>query len=146
MEAPRRRSLGAAAVIVDSYGRVLLVRHNYGHLNWELPGGMAEPGESIVETTLREVEEETALAAVPERLPGVYYERETDIHHFVFRCELQGQRLPVPSSPEILECGYWPPDALPRPISDFTIQRIRDALSSEPLEGLIEVPRRTWLY
>ena len=30
---------------------------------------------------------------------------------------------------EITDCGYWPADALPRPISDFTVRRIEDALS-----------------
>jgi len=30
------RKLGAAAVILDTQGRVLLVKHTYGPLNWEL--------------------------------------------------------------------------------------------------------------
>lgn len=30
---------GAAAVIVDSDGKILLVKHSYGKNNWELPGG-----------------------------------------------------------------------------------------------------------
>jgi 8-oxo-dGTP diphosphatase len=78
--------MGAAAVIANDAGAVLLVRHSYGRLNWELPGGASEPGESIVETALREVREETGLRAVAERLTGVYYEPELDAHHFVFRC------------------------------------------------------------
>src|SRR5688500_810850 len=36
------KKLGAAAVILDTLGRVLLVKHTYGPLNWELPGGGAE--------------------------------------------------------------------------------------------------------
>lgn len=33
------KNVGAAAFIVDGEGRVLLVKHTYGRLNWELPGG-----------------------------------------------------------------------------------------------------------
>ena len=48
------------AVIKDEFGRILLQkRSDYG--NWGLPGGAMEPGESIEETMLREVKEETGL-------------------------------------------------------------------------------------
>jgi len=73
--------MGAAAVILDGQGRVLLVRHGYGMRNWELPGGMAEPGESILDTALREVREETSLVVVLQRLTGIYYEPHEDFHH-----------------------------------------------------------------
>ncbi len=140
------RRVGVAAVITDAEGRVLLVRHTYGRLNWELPGGASEPGESIVETALRELREETGLAARAERLTGIYYRSENDSHHFVFRCSVEGGAAPVPSSDEISDCGYWPADELPRPISDFTVRRIRNALSDEPLAPLpTEHPTLTWL-
>lgn len=140
-----RRSIGAAAVILDDARGVLLVRHTYGHLNWELPGGISEPGESVVATVIREVSEETGLTVSVGRLTGVYYERDSDIHHFVFECRPQGVGPAEASSPEISECGYWAPDSFPRPISDFTMNRVRDALLSEPLERVTEVPRRSWL-
>jgi 8-oxo-dGTP pyrophosphatase MutT (NUDIX family) len=34
--------LGAAAVILDFEGRILLVRYSYGKNNWDLPGGKSE--------------------------------------------------------------------------------------------------------
>ena len=40
--------LGSAAVILDSAGRLLMVHHSCGHLNWELPGGGSESGESAI--------------------------------------------------------------------------------------------------
>jgi len=140
------RFMGAAVVILDERGRVLLVKHTYGRLNWELPGGISEPGESVVETALREVGEETGLQAVAHGLAAIYYDRDRDVHQFLFRCRVDGESRPVPSSPEISECAYWPPDALPRPISDFTIRRIEDALLEAPQELLpISIPPRTWL-
>ena len=48
------------AVIKDESGRILLQRRSdYG--NWGLPGGAMEPGESIEETMIREVKEETGI-------------------------------------------------------------------------------------
>lgn len=57
----QRKRLGAAAVILNRDGEVLLVKHSYGRLNWELPGGVTEDGESVVQTAVREVREETGL-------------------------------------------------------------------------------------
>lgn len=36
------KRLGAAAVIEKDQNCVLLVKHNYGKINWELPGGMVD--------------------------------------------------------------------------------------------------------
>ena len=38
------KKLGSAATITDERGYVLLVKHSYGKLNWEIPGGAAERG------------------------------------------------------------------------------------------------------
>ena len=70
------KGTAAAAIILDADGRLLLVKHSYGPLNWEIPGGAAEPDETPVETALREVREETGLTATAERLTGIYYERK----------------------------------------------------------------------
>ena len=139
------KSIEAAAVITDEGGRVLLVKHTYGRLNWELPGGGAEANESAVETAVREVREETGLQVVVERLAGVYYERETDMHHFVFVCRPSGvSATPRPDMVEISECMYWPLDALPRPISDFTVRRVRDAMAESAAASVSTVPPRQW--
>lgn len=125
---------------------MLLVRHTYGQLNWELPGGVSEPGESVIETVVREVREEAGVEAIPDRLTGFYYEPEQDAHHFVFRCHLDGDAVPAPSSDEISACEFWSPGALPRPISDFTIRRIEDALEARlPQLPPIVVPQRSWV-
>ena len=143
MKWPERR-LWAATAVFDHDRRVLLVRHTYGRLNWELPGGASEPGESIVETALRELREETGLEAVPERLTGIYYDEEFDAHHFVFRCQVTSG-MPGPRSAEISECAYWPRDALPRPVSDFTIRRIEDAYTDAPVALPVVITPRAWL-
>lgn len=139
------RRMGAAAAVFDAQQRILLVRHTYGKLNWELPGGASEPGESIVDTALRELHEETGLDAVAERLVSVYYDAETDAHHFVFVCTPSSERRPVASSPEISACDFWSPEELPRPISNFTIRRIEDALGAAPPALPSVLPPREWV-
>lgn len=139
------RRVGAAAAIFREDREVLLVHHTYGPLNWELPGGASEPGEPVIETALRELREETGLAARAERLTGIYYDAERDAHHFVFLCRLNGDEEPKPTSSEISECAYWPLDSLPRPLSDFTVRRIEDALAESPEPLPVSIPARTWL-
>ena len=83
---------------------MLLVKHTYGRLNWELPGGGSEPGEAPEGTAARELVEETGLRAELEGLTGVYFESDHDpgpMVHFVFRCRWQAGLDPVASSPEI---------------------------------------------
>ena len=141
-----RSAIGAACAIFDGDGRVLLVHHTYGRLNWELPGGLGEAGEAPNETASRELLEETGLTAELDRLSGVYFEPGHDFGpmlHFVFRCRWNDRLLPVVSSPEISEVRYWPRDALPAPMSDFTERRINDAAGDGPAV-VGRVDRRLW--
>ena len=140
----RRAHLGVGAVIFDRNGRVVLVRHSYGRRGWELPGGGRQPSESIEQAVLREVREELWVEPLAAELRAIYYEPKFDQHHFAFLCRLPDGAHPKPSSAEILECGYWPVDALPRPINDFTIQRITDAHSTKPVAISVLGPRQ-WL-
>lgn len=144
-------AMGGACAIFDFDGRVLLVRHTYGRLNWELPGGGAEPGESPDETAVREVLEETGLDVEIDRFSGAYYEagpRPGHAHgpivHFVFLAHLKAaDASPIPTPPEIGDVGWWALDALPAPMSDFTERRIRDAASGGPAT-FTRIEGRAW--
>lgn len=58
-----RRVLAASAVATDKHGRVLLALRGTDPERgcWSVPGGSAEPGESLRETARRESLEETGL-------------------------------------------------------------------------------------
>ena len=141
----QKKKLGAAAVILNDEGHILLVKQSYGRLNWEIPGGGAEPGESIVETVLREVREETGLLVEAERTTGVYYEPALDLLSFVVLCRRLDKNAKFRPDAEVTECAYWPPTALPRPISDFTIRRIEEALAGETQLLPVSIGPRQWL-
>jgi 8-oxo-dGTP diphosphatase len=143
-------AMGGACVLFDADGRVLLVRHTYGRLNWELPGGASEPGESPDETAIREIREETGLAVELERLTGVYYEAGArpghdhgPILHVVFAAHATGDGQPEARPPEIGAVGWWPLDDLPAPMSDFTERRIRDAAAGSEA-SVVRFEGRVW--
>jgi 8-oxo-dGTP pyrophosphatase MutT (NUDIX family)/diadenosine tetraphosphate (Ap4A) HIT family hydrolase len=143
-----RVAVGAAAAILDGEGRILLVRHGYGRHNWELPGGAAEIGESPEQTAVREVAEETGLTIVPERVTGIYTElghRLGPTMHFVVRCRREpADAEPRIASDEITDLAWVEPSSPPRPISDFTIRRILDAIASRPVLPAL-ISGRVWL-
>src|SRR5439155_66810 len=100
--------LGSASVIVDGHGRILLVKHGYGELNWELPGGRGEANESAEDTARREAREEVGVELEIDRLTGVYWEPEQDMHHFAFRAASTGEAR-VHDRSEITEIGWFDP-------------------------------------
>ena len=60
----------AAGILVSQGDEVLLVRTE--HRGWEFPGGQIEEGETIVDGVIRELQEESNIAASVDRLVGVY--------------------------------------------------------------------------
>lgn len=137
--------IGAASLILDDENKILLVKHSYGKCNWDLPGGKSEEKESAEETAKREVNEEIGLNVKIEKLTGIYYDPQYDMHHFVFVAKNEDTKLkPKPNSPEILECGYFSIDDLPKPMSDFTYSRIANFLNSSEVVFKVIGPRQ-WI-
>lgn len=59
------------AVVEDHDGRILLI-HKTDNQLWALPGGAHEKGESIRDTVIREVKEETGYDVEPTTITGTY--------------------------------------------------------------------------
>ncbi|HET7628566.1 MAG TPA: NUDIX domain-containing protein [Bacillales bacterium] len=109
------------ALIVQD-GKVLLIEYDDNGIHYNLPGGGAEPGETLIKGVKREVKEETtaevdvgALAFVyefaPQKQSGNY--RPDDRHgiHFIFQCTLKEAAEPkLPQQPDCHQSAVqWMP-------------------------------------
>lgn len=111
----------AAVAVLDPWGRLLLQERGDDALHdpgrWGYPGGDLEDGEDFVTAAVRELSEETGLAAAPDRLESLGVRRfrsETCGEYDEF--ELFAVRLPVTDDDVV--CGegrqmvFVDPDAL----------------------------------
>lgn len=109
----------ASAIVVNEEGKILLHQRSDNNL-WGLPGGGLEIGESIAETIIREVKEETGLDVVPEYLIGVYSNPKHVIafsdgevrqqFSLCFACKIVGGELRM--SDESLAIGFFSLDEI----------------------------------
>ncbi len=72
-QAPAANSLvvGSSAVVSDGEGRILLQKRSDSG-NWALPGGSMDIGETIAQSAIREVKEETGFDIQIDRIVGIY--------------------------------------------------------------------------
>ena len=120
--------VGVSAVIFEQ-GRVLLaLRRDIDW--WNLPGGGMEIGETVEETVIREVLEETGLKVSVERLIGVYSKPQKQEVLLSFLCRNMGGQLMA--TEESRDCRYFDPHELPANVLPKHRQRIEDALLEQP--------------
>ena len=130
--------VGAAGLIRDGAGRVLVVKPNYRDY-WTLPGGICEFGEAPHAGCARELAEEIGLRvpvgrmlAVDWQLPqGIYGHQARPAVYFVFDCgtlrSLSGVRL---QEEELDDCRFAAETELPALLAETAVPRILAALSS----------------
>ncbi|MEV6383518.1 NUDIX domain-containing protein [Streptomyces sp. NPDC051773] len=125
---------GVTALVFDDEGRVLLGRRS-DNGKWSLIGGIPDPGEQPAACAVREVEEETAVRCVAERvvlvqaLEPVQYDNG-DVCQYMditFYCRAVGGEARV-NDDESLDVGWFSLDALPD-LSEFALFRIKQAMS-----------------
>lgn len=132
---PLETRTGAAAFILDSDGRVLLVKENYDRRRFSLPGGAIERGETPEEAVVREVLEETGVVATVEHLVGTY-RLDNGFTAHVFACSIASGMPQLPDSGEIAEVGWHAVDEVPGPVSNVLHYALPDAVA-----GLRDVVR-----
>jgi len=118
-DAPRATRVvpAASAVVTDEQGRVLLGKRTDNTL-WTIPGGTMKPGETIAETAIREVKEETGIDVEVVSLIGIYSNPNHVVEYsdgevrqqfsVCFSCQRVGGELAT--SDETSEVDYFSPD------------------------------------
>lgn len=128
--------LVAALVFIQQEDAILLVKQDYGHQYWSLPGGVVEPGESVEQAAIREVKEETGLDIRITRVVGIYSKPKDNSIAITLAGIATGGTL-APNN-EITECRYFKLDELPQArvhlqqrIADFASQSAATYLRTE---------------
>lgn len=131
---------GCSAVIFDKRRERILLTRRTDNGRWCLPGGAMDAGESVEETCIREVWEETGLQVRVIRLIGVYSSPNLVIAYadgnrwqiisLSFEAEVIGGELGL--SDETVEFGYFTPsDIETMDIMEHHLPRIADALTGK---------------
>jgi ADP-ribose pyrophosphatase YjhB (NUDIX family) len=120
--------LGVTVAIISG-DQVLLTRREDFEV-WCLPGGAVDDGESVAVAAIREAREETGLEVELTRLVGIYSRPKGwhSTHLVLFAGHAVGGAL-RPDPHEVVEAGYFGPDALPEPLLLGHRRQILDALS-----------------
>ena len=116
------------AILLEN--KVLLTRREDFEC-WCLPGGKVEDGESLGQSAIREIYEETGLIVKIERLVGIYSIPEGPnggSHDIYFAGVPTGGSL-HPDPDEVIEAAWFRLDELPELLSPWHLQPIRDALA-----------------
>ena len=140
--APRANSLvvGSSAIVVDDRNRILLQRRTDSG-NWALPGGAMDIGETLAESAVREVKEETGFDVRIERIVGIYSDPG---HVFAYddgevrqefsiclACAITGGSLQVSSESTAVEFFTFE-EAAALQMHESIRKRIRDYLDNAP--------------
>lgn len=123
---------GASAVVEDSQGRVLLVRHSYVG-GWQLPGGGVAGSEPPDQAVVRELEEEVGLAeSMPPEFIGLYSRKILWVANVIALYRLRNARIDFRPNMEIREAKFFDPAALPDGTTAATRRRLAELSGKVP--------------
>jgi ADP-ribose pyrophosphatase YjhB (NUDIX family) len=127
----------ATAVVEFPPEMILLIKRDTVPFRgfWALPGGRADPGETVEQTIVREVKEETGLSVVVVRKIGEYHEQgvqggvEYDYYPACFLVKVVGGEMRKQQS-EIQDIQLFSLDDVPETLAFEHAQMIKDYLAT----------------
>lgn len=109
-------AMPSVEAVVLNEGNILLVHRKDDGL-WCLPGGITDPGETLAESVLRELQEETGIVGRVRQLLGIYDSRlwhsKKRIHFYHFLFLIEAEDLTPRPSDEVFDAVYFAEDNLP---------------------------------
>lgn len=120
-------TVSAAAVVVNSEGKVLALRHLLRPLPWGLPGGFIDGGEQPADGIRRELREEVGVELASLRL----LQMRTVGRHIEILYAATSDDHPKISSSEIEEAGWYTLDELPDRLPADQFEMARKVLMGE---------------
>lgn len=109
-------AMPSVEAVVLQGDKILLVHRKDDNL-WCLPGGITDPGETLAESTLRELREETGIVGHIQTLLGIYDSRlwhsDKRIHFYHFLFLVKAADLTPHPSDEVYDARYFAEDDLP---------------------------------
>lgn len=118
-----KATLGAAAIILDRDGRVLLVHHTYGNPAWSVPGGLIGRREQPAAALVRELREELGVAATVG--PVIHVQHETWRRHVTIYYRVAIAGAPQPNGVENDAVRYIAPAACVDLMDDTSAQELQ---------------------
>jgi 8-oxo-dGTP diphosphatase len=130
----------STAIIPYPDNKILLIKRNTRPFVgfWALPGGRMDPGETIEQTVVREVKEETGLEVAIVRVVGEYVEKgiKDDIEYEYFpTCfvvKMVGGEQKKQDS-EIQDMQLFRLDALPMPLAFEHEKMLKDYVNTQKM-------------
>lgn len=110
----------------DGKRKILLTQRNDVPM-WVLPGGFKEPKETLEETVVREVKEETGYEGKVTNLAAVYESKDGRTKKYLYIGEIVGGS--PRTSPETRRVEWFDIDNLPKGRTLYERQRINDGLN-----------------
>jgi ADP-ribose pyrophosphatase YjhB (NUDIX family) len=125
-------AFGVAGVVVDTQGRVLLVRHSYKG-GWALPGGGVDRGEPPEQAVRRELAEEVGLSGGTTQFLGLYTRRAGWATNVIALYRVTGAQVAFKPNFEIREIYFADPAALPPGTTPATMRRLAELSGAVPV-------------
>jgi 8-oxo-dGTP diphosphatase len=127
----------ATAIIPFPHDKLLLIKRRTLPFKgyWALPGGRVDPGETVEQTIVREVKEETGLYVTVVQKTGEYHEQgvqdgvEYDYYPACFLVKTLGGEMKKQES-EIEEIKLFSLNKVPEPLAFEHAQMMKDFVAS----------------
>lgn len=131
-------TIGARCVLRDEAGRILLIRRS-DNQRWAMPAGTMELGDTLGQTAIREVYEETGLTAHGVTPFALYTSLDTrpnmygqGYQHITMACRVDGwSGTLVRSTDETIDAAWYAVDALPEGVGSDAARTLADLAAFE---------------